>query len=112
MLAWKMNGASLPRDHGFPLRCIIPGFVGARSVKWIDRILVMKKEVEGMHQTGIAYKQLAPNQKNLSAVPKADIAAIPSVDHVPVTSAITSPDPDATVTPGDALTIMGYAYSG
>ena len=34
MLAWRMNGDALPRDHGFPLRVIIPGFVGTRSVKW------------------------------------------------------------------------------
>ena len=53
-----MNGGPIPRDHGYPLRAIVPGFVGARSVKWLDRVVVMKTEVEGMHQTGIAYKQI------------------------------------------------------
>merc|ERR1719409_2576617 len=43
MLAWKMNGDTIPRDHGYPLRVIIPGYVGARSVKWIDRIVVTKE---------------------------------------------------------------------
>jgi len=65
-----MNGETLPRDRGFPLRVIIPGFIGARSVKWIGRILVAKNEVEGMHQKGIAYKQLAPNHKAISMVTK------------------------------------------
>jgi sulfite oxidase len=112
MLAWKMNGETLPRDHGYPLRVIIPGFVGARSVKWIDRIVVTTKECDGMHQTGIAYKQLGPNVKSLGAVTKAYIEALPPIDHVPITSAITSPEPDATVAPGEELTITGYAYSG
>jgi sulfite oxidase len=112
LLAWKMNGERLPRDHGFPLRAIIPGFVGARSVKWLDKILITKKEVDGMHQKGIAYKQLAPNQKALSSVPKALIEALPPIDHVPITSAITFPEPDTVVRPDEALTITGYAYSG
>lgn len=112
MLAWKMNGKPLPRDHGFPLRVVIPGFVGARSVKWIKSIVVTKKECDGMHQTGIAYKQLAPNQKSLAVVPKGHIEALPPIDAVPVTSAITAPEPNTTVMPGGALLIKGYAYSG
>jgi len=113
ILAWGMNGVSpLPRDHGFPLRVIVPGLVGARSVKWLDRIVVAKNEVEGMHQTGIAYKQLGPNQKVLKDVPKAHILSLPPIDHVPITSAVTSPEPGAIVMPGEALMITGYAYSG
>jgi len=65
-----------------------------------------------MHQRGIAYKQLAPNHKALSAVTPKYIEELPPIDHVPVTSAITSPDPGATATPGDSLNITGYAYSG
>lgn len=112
-LVWAMNGKPLPRDHGFPLRVIVPGFVGARSVKWLDRIVFAKNEVDGMHQTGIAYKCLGPNQKVLSAVPKEEIHALPPVDHVPVTSAITAPEPGARVgKPGETFEISGYAYSG
>lgn len=112
LLAWKMNGVPLPRDHGFPLRVIIPGFVGARSVKWIDRIIVTKEEVEGMHQRGIAYKQLGPNAKSLAAVSKQYIESLPPIDHVPITSAITFPEPGTTTRPGAPLTLNGYAYSG
>lgn len=54
LLAFNMNGERILRDHGAPLRVIVPGYVGARSVKWLDRIVVMKDPVEGMHQTGIA----------------------------------------------------------
>jgi DMSO/TMAO reductase YedYZ molybdopterin-dependent catalytic subunit len=35
LLAWEMNGQHIPRDHGGPLRVIVPGTTGARSVKWI-----------------------------------------------------------------------------
>ena len=112
ILAYKMNGAQLPRDHGYPLRVIVPGYVGARSVKWIHKIVLMRNEVDGMHQKGIAYKQLPPNEKELADVPKQVIEALPPIDHVPVTSAITAPEPGSRVRPGEKVTIAGYAYSG
>lgn len=39
LIAWEMNGQPIPRDHGGPLRVIVPGTTGARSVKWIGRRL-------------------------------------------------------------------------
>lgn len=40
MLAHKMNGEMLTPDHGKPLRVVIPGQIGGRSVKWIKRIII------------------------------------------------------------------------
>ncbi|KAF2622314.1 nitrate reductase [Macroventuria anomochaeta] len=40
MLAHKMNGEPLTPDHGKPLRAVIPGQIGGRSVKWIKRLIV------------------------------------------------------------------------
>ena len=37
LLAYEMNGEPIPRDHGFPIRVIVPGVVGARSVKWLGK---------------------------------------------------------------------------
>jgi len=111
-LVWKMNGEPLPRDHGFPLRVMIPGFVGARSVKWIDKIIVTREECDGTHQKGIAYKQLAPNKKSIASVTKEYIESLPPIDHVPITSAITLPEPGTTVRPGQTVNFGGYAYAG
>ena len=40
LLAYAMNGDVLPRDHGYPLRALVPGWVGSASVKWLGRIVV------------------------------------------------------------------------
>ena len=37
LLAYEMNGETLPQDHGFPLRLVVPGWVGIASVKWLGR---------------------------------------------------------------------------
>ena len=40
LLAYSLNGETLPRDHGFPLRALVPGWVGSASIKWLGRIVV------------------------------------------------------------------------
>ncbi|MDH4045876.1 MAG: sulfite oxidase, partial [Gemmatimonadota bacterium] len=40
LLVYAMNGAPLPPDHGFPIRAVLPGWVGGSSVKWIGEIQV------------------------------------------------------------------------
>ncbi|KAI4782302.1 ATP synthase alpha subunit vacuolar [Aureobasidium sp. EXF-3400] len=41
ILALEMNGKPLSKKHGFPVRVVVPGIAGARSVKWLDRITTM-----------------------------------------------------------------------
>ncbi|KAJ9636684.1 hypothetical protein H2201_008370 [Coniosporium apollinis] len=43
MLAHKMNGEMLRPDHGKPLRAVIPGQIGGRSVKWLKRLIITDK---------------------------------------------------------------------
>lgn len=38
LLAWEMNGQPLPADHGAPLRVVVPGVAGCRSVKWVSAL--------------------------------------------------------------------------
>src|SRR3954464_1235470 len=50
LLAWGMNGEPLEPVHGAPLRVVVPGYIGARSVKWLERIQVRAKPWEGYYQ--------------------------------------------------------------
>lgn len=47
LIATRMNDAPLTQDHGFPARSLVPGWVGAASVKWLGEIRVLNKEFEG-----------------------------------------------------------------
>lgn len=46
ILAYAMNGEDLPPDHGYPLRALIPGWIGAASIKWVGRIAVSSRPVK------------------------------------------------------------------
>ena len=43
LLAYALNGEALPKDHGYPLRALVPGWVGSSSIKWLSRIVVSAK---------------------------------------------------------------------
>ncbi len=50
MLAYLMNGEKLPKEHGFPLRLIVPGLYGIKNVKWITDIEVYNGDYQGYWQ--------------------------------------------------------------
>lgn len=49
LLAWQMNGATLPNRHGFPLRALIPGRYGEENPKWLTRIELTDHFVSGLY---------------------------------------------------------------
>ena len=51
MLAYQMNGETLPERHGFPLRAIAPGRYGEQSAKWVTRVEITDHEVKGFYQS-------------------------------------------------------------
>ncbi|MGE5827730.1 MAG: sulfite oxidase [Micromonosporaceae bacterium] len=55
LLAYEMNGAPLPPQHGFPLRLVIPGWYGMAQVKWLQAITVLTEPFDGFQNT-VAYR--------------------------------------------------------
>ena len=51
ILAYRMNGEWLPKDHGYPVRAIVPGWVGSTSVKWLGRIEVSENQFWSRNNT-------------------------------------------------------------
>jgi sulfite oxidase len=60
LLAYEMNGDALPPEHGFPLRVILPGYIGARSVKWLASIVLQTGPSNNYFQAR-AYKLFPPH---------------------------------------------------
>ena len=58
LLAYEMNGAPLPVQHGFPLRLVIPGWYGMAHVKWLTRITATGEPFDG-YQNAVAYRRKA-----------------------------------------------------
>lgn len=126
LLAYAMNGKTLPRDHGYPLRAIVPGHVAARSVKWLNQITLGEEESQSQWQRK-DYKCFGPNQTQV------DWDKAPAIQELPVQSAITTltlgnwvkaseakpkyapatqPAPESPDEPARKLTLSGYAFSG
>jgi len=51
ILAYHMNGEPLPKDHGFPVRALVPGWVGSSSIKWLGAIEVSSQEIWSRNNT-------------------------------------------------------------
>lgn len=47
LLAYEMNGAPLPPQHGYPLRLVVPGWYGMAQVKWLTRISAVADPFDG-----------------------------------------------------------------
>ncbi|XP_058461125.1 sulfite oxidase, mitochondrial [Malaya genurostris] len=108
LLAYEMNDQPLNRDHGYPVRVIVPGVVGARNVKWLGRIVVSKVESDSHWQRN-DYKSFSPS----TDWDTVDFDTAPAIQNMPVTSAICSPaDGEQVKSHNGYVTVKGYAWSG
>ncbi|KIW95238.1 uncharacterized protein Z519_03822 [Cladophialophora bantiana CBS 173.52] len=119
MLAYEMNGKPLPPDHGYPLRVLVPGHTAARSVKWIEKIVLSEEESQSQWQRR-DYKCFGPNK----TAKDVDWSSAPAIQETPVQSAITSiKEISRSSWQGrrslqkygldeDAIKVDGYAFSG
>ncbi len=106
LLVWEMNGEPLPAVHGGPVRALVPGHIGARSVKWLERVLALA-EPSGNHFQARSYRLLPAESDPESAPPGSGVA----LGTAPLTADILEPADGATV-PAGPLELHGYAYAG
>jgi len=112
LLAYEVNGHPIGREHGGPLRAIVPGYIGTRNVKWLSKVVCAKEEAYSTWQRGVPYKMYNSSIKSFD-VPEADPTKAASVMEMPVTSAIVEPEDHTRISPKDGkVTVKGYAYSG
>jgi DMSO/TMAO reductase YedYZ molybdopterin-dependent catalytic subunit len=107
LLAWAMNDANLEPVHGYPLRLVVPGWVGSASIKWLQTITVLAAPFQGTYMDDsyrVPKVPVAPG----SAMPP---DAVPTEDW-PVKSMITFPAPNARLRLGDRITVRGRAWVG
>ena len=103
LLAWAMNGESLAAVHGAPLRVVVPGYIGARSVKWLERIEVRSRPWQGYFQQ-VVYRLLPEDGR------VAPGAGMP-LGLVALNADVLSPADGATV-PAGPVEVRGYAFAG
>jgi sulfite oxidase len=103
LLAWAMNGEPLTPVHGAPLRVVVPGYIGARSIKWLNRIEVRAIPWEGFFQH-VAYRLLPPEGRPGPG------AGMP-LGIVALNSDVLAPTDGETVAAGP-VEVRGYAFAG
>jgi sulfite oxidase len=102
LLAWAMNGRPLPPVHGGPVRVVVPGYIGARSVKWVHRVTVRSEPSDNYFQAE-DYRLLPPDAES---APGRGI----SLGPLTLTSAILTPD-DGDRLPAGPTDVLGYAFA-
>jgi nitrate reductase (NAD(P)H) len=116
LVAHKMNGSALHPDHGKPIRVIIPGQIGGRSVKWLKRIIITDEPSDNWYH--IYDNRVLPTM----VTPEAS-ASLPdtwkderyAIYDLNTNSAICYPAHDESVKFTDApksYKVRGYAYGG
>jgi DMSO/TMAO reductase YedYZ molybdopterin-dependent catalytic subunit len=99
LLAWGMNGEDLLPDHGFPLRLVLPGWVGIASIKWLGSLEVSRSELTSPWST-TWYRMTGPTWP----------ADSPPLTVNPVRSAWELAA--GTVLPSRPMTLTGRSWSG
>lgn len=117
MLAYEINGKRLTPDHGYPIRMIIPGIIGGRMVKWLDKISVTNKESDSWYH--FHDNRVLPPNVDAERANKENWWYIPNyiIYDLNVNSAIAAPAHDEVIpfssfSSDSEYTLRGYAYSG
>lgn len=103
LVAIAMNGEPLPPDHGFPARVLVSGWLGAASIKWVDRIEVSTTHLDVPWNTE-DYVMIGPDYPAIAP------AMGPAITEPALSSLIELPWP-ARLHSGPQL-IRGRAFAG
>jgi sulfite oxidase len=103
LLATHLNDSPLEPAHGFPLRAIVPGWIGARSVKWLGRIVASAEPSDNYFQSK-AYRR----QRTVSPHKPHDVSAGEPLTEMPVNAVIVDPEPGQTLRAGEVM-VRGWA---
>ncbi|OQD87530.1 hypothetical protein PENANT_c005G07289 [Penicillium antarcticum] len=107
ILAWEMNGQPLPKIHGYPLRVVVLGYIGARSVKWLYRI----KAIENPSSAPVQSREYLYFNQQVGKYNLRPTDGI-QIQEMPVSSAIMSPWTKQAVVHTGKIRCKGWAYSG
>lgn len=107
LLAWEMNGEPIPKIHGYPLRTVVFGYIGARSCKWLYEI----KAIAGPSEAPVQKKEYlyyTPQVGKQNALYSNGF----SIQDMPVSSAIMTPEDKNQIIHDGKIKLRGWAYSG
>jgi len=98
ILAYAMNGVPLTGDHGYPLRAIVPGWIGMNSVKWVGKVVISSTPVK------------VPTNTTTYVLDGPDHPGTPALTTQPVKSVVALPwDTKLSAQP---TAVRGFAWSG
>jgi sulfite oxidase len=103
ILASELNGAPLPAVHGFPLRTVVPGWMGARSVKWLGRITLLEEPSANYFQ-----RQAYRIERRVNPREPRDVTSGVALCGVPLNAVIVEPTPESAV-PAGRVQVRGWA---
>jgi sulfane dehydrogenase subunit SoxC len=105
LLAYEVNGAPLPAEHGFPVRLVVPGYYGTNSVKWLWRLRLAERRADGPWTTVFYNDSLGADHVAAGLPPRRPVWAIAPE------SIIVAPTPDTVLAVGKSTEIWGWAWS-
>lgn len=100
LLALAMNEQELPLNHGYPVRVVVPGYIGARSVKWLGKIVVSDRPSPNYYMAD-AYKLLKTDDHQ-------EVEKASPILEYPVNAVICRPAPGVAAA-GGTVKAKGYA---
>mmetsp|Transcript_15424 Transcript_15424/g.29091 ORF Transcript_15424/g.29091 Transcript_15424/m.29091 type:complete len:924 (+) Transcript_15424:130-2901(+) len=116
LIAYEANGEPLQPDHGYPVRLIIPGYIGGRMIKWLAEINVIEHETRNHYH--YHDNRILPPHITAEEALKDNWWYKPEYifNELNINSAMSAPDHNETLSIKNNIDkiyeVNGYAYSG